>query len=196
MKRGLIRVVADYIEEKLVNLGELLFGHDKVLGPDPVKHCMVYKTHGCAHVDGYLCDMRTCKIKVTATSKTDPNNVIWMTESNEAENLDARFDINRIVCAAVRAPDGALILGARHWDGIMRETYDNQETVYHLLDEYIKGRPPFAGHHEYEEGFIDKFGKYKNRQEAWIVAVGANQIIREVGGNASKGGTLYSENLY
>jgi len=31
---------------------------------DPVKHCCVYKTVGCAHVDGMLCDVRTCKIRV------------------------------------------------------------------------------------------------------------------------------------
>ena len=27
---------------------------------DPVYHCEHYKQHGCAHVDGYLCDMETC----------------------------------------------------------------------------------------------------------------------------------------
>lgn len=29
---------------------------------DPVRHCIVHKTEGCAHVDGYLCDMETCSI--------------------------------------------------------------------------------------------------------------------------------------
>lgn len=29
---------------------------------DPVRHCEVYKEIGCAHVDGYLCDMKTCDI--------------------------------------------------------------------------------------------------------------------------------------
>ncbi len=32
----------------------------------PVKHCLVYKSVGCAHVDGMLCDMSTCDIKVLA----------------------------------------------------------------------------------------------------------------------------------
>lgn len=31
---------------------------------DPVKHCQVYKTVGCTHVDGMLCNMKTCKIAV------------------------------------------------------------------------------------------------------------------------------------
>ncbi len=29
---------------------------------DPVNHCKVYKTVGCVHVDGFLCDMKTCNI--------------------------------------------------------------------------------------------------------------------------------------
>lgn len=27
---------------------------------DPVLSCSVYKEIGCCHVDGYLCDMKTC----------------------------------------------------------------------------------------------------------------------------------------
>jgi len=34
---------------------------------DPVYHCRVYKLVGCAFVDGMLCDMRTCNIKVDLT---------------------------------------------------------------------------------------------------------------------------------
>lgn len=30
---------------------------------DPVKHCEVYKSIGCSHVDGFLCDMDTCDIR-------------------------------------------------------------------------------------------------------------------------------------
>ena len=29
---------------------------------DPIIHCPVYKTEGCAHVDGYLCEVETCPI--------------------------------------------------------------------------------------------------------------------------------------
>ena len=32
---------------------------------DPVKHCLVYRAVGCAHVDGMLCNVRTCNIKAT-----------------------------------------------------------------------------------------------------------------------------------
>lgn len=27
---------------------------------DPVKYCETYKIKGCAHVDGYMCNMQTC----------------------------------------------------------------------------------------------------------------------------------------
>ena len=29
---------------------------------DPLYSCKVYKHHGCAHVDGFLCDMKSCPI--------------------------------------------------------------------------------------------------------------------------------------
>ena len=29
---------------------------------DPVYSCTVYKRHGCSHLDGVLCDIKTCNI--------------------------------------------------------------------------------------------------------------------------------------
>lgn len=34
----------------------------KSMVEDPTKHCTVHKEIGCAHVDGYLCEMKTCDI--------------------------------------------------------------------------------------------------------------------------------------
>lgn len=31
-----------------------------LIKPDPVKECPLYRNRGCSHVDGYLCDMKTC----------------------------------------------------------------------------------------------------------------------------------------
>lgn len=31
--------------------------------PDPVRKCAVYRRFGCSHVDGLMCDMRTCQMK-------------------------------------------------------------------------------------------------------------------------------------
>jgi len=44
----------------------------------------------------------------------------------------------------------------------------------------------------WDQGFVDQFGDWMDRKEAWKVATDQNQIVREV----SSPGTLYSENLY
>jgi hypothetical protein len=31
---------------------------------DPVKHCVVYKRFGCFHVDGMICDFKTCDTRL------------------------------------------------------------------------------------------------------------------------------------
>jgi hypothetical protein len=31
---------------------------------DPIRHCELYKYDGCAHVDGFLCDGETCKMRL------------------------------------------------------------------------------------------------------------------------------------
>lgn len=91
--------------------------------------------------------------------------------------------VSRIVCAAVRMPNGVLILGVRHWDGFMAQ--------------YVRsfgGRQAFSAYgRDEEQGFVDQFGNFLNREDAWKVAEQAGQIIRRVGGDE---GCLYSENLY
>ena len=82
----------------------------------------------------------------------------------------------RVVCAANRFHDGVIILGARHWDQLMRD---------HAIQ---LGRMQCGA----EQGFIDQFRVFMTREEAWQVAVDAGQIIRDVGCS----GELYSENLY
>jgi hypothetical protein len=49
------------------------------------------------------------------------------------------------------------------------------------------------GTYEKEQGFIDQFGKFLTREEAWVIASENGQIRRQVGGDQSR---LYSENLY
>lgn len=96
--------------------------------------------------------------------------------SNKEKELPQR----RVVCAACRSSvTGQMILGPRHFDTVMRVHADKYPNV------------DFD-----EQGFIDQWGVYMNRQEAWKVAEAANQIYRRCGGDEAKGGTLYSENLY
>lgn len=75
--------------------------------------------------------------------------------------------------------DGSIITGIRHFSPEMRETMKRiYGEGYHLK---VK-----------KQGFVDQFGKFLSRKEAWKVAKKEGQIIREV----APPGTLYSENLY
>ena len=82
----------------------------------------------------------------------------------------------RVVCSANLFPDGTIILGVRHWDPFMRKQAKALG---------IKGGKE-------EQGFIDQWGVFMAREEAWIVAEAADQIIYR--GNWGNG-ILYSENL-
>ena len=98
-----------------------------------------------------------------------------------ARDLLAKGEVvRRVVCAANRRHDGALVCSARHNDPLM-----------HLQKARMGGKwlPE-------DQGFIDQWGIFMSRQEAWHVAEAAGQIIRRVGGDDTHGGTLYSENLY
>lgn len=84
-----------------------------------------------------------------------------------------------IVCAANRSKNtGRIICGARHHDTIMREQIKASEG----RDEWVNS----------DQGFIDQYGRFWNREDAWKIAEKQGQIRRQV----STPGTLYSENLY
>jgi hypothetical protein len=81
-----------------------------------------------------------------------------------------------IVCAANKNKiSGRIICGPRHWDNIMRSQKLESED--------------FAG---WDQGFVNQFGEFLTREEAWIIADTNKQIVKNVGCD----GTLYSENLY
>ena len=42
---------------------KITFNWFKSIEKDPVKHCEVYKSFGCSHVDGIGCKMSTCTIR-------------------------------------------------------------------------------------------------------------------------------------
>lgn len=84
----------------------------------------------------------------------------------------------RVVCAALRHNSGEILCGPRHFDGIMqaRIAFD-----------------PFGHWRAAEQGFVDQRGNFLTREQAYLVAKAAGQIIRRCGGDE---GTLFSENLY
>ncbi len=86
----------------------------------------------------------------------------------------------RVVCAANRNKDnGRIICGARHWDKVM-----------HSQRPDIMKEPTFR----WEQGFIDQFGDFLTREQAWDIAVAQGQIFRLC--YEGQKGYLYSENLY
>lgn len=88
----------------------------------------------------------------------------------------------RVVCAAIRAADGSLLLGIRHYSPDMHEQLSKR------VD-----RENFLHRNGSDQGFVDQHGVYMTRREAFDVAMKANQIIRP---EACLRDELYSEGLY
>lgn len=85
----------------------------------------------------------------------------------------------RVVCAACMWPDGHIISGVRHYSPDMR------------LSIALQGyNPTEMG---IQQGFIDQFGAFLTRQEAFKIALSQGQYRPYEPYNF---GTLYSEDLY
>ena len=72
----------------------------------------------------------------------------------------------RVVCAALRAADGRVLLGIRHYSHDMHEQLARRDD-----------RLRFQHLHDPNQGFVDQFGVYMTREEAYAVALAAGQII-------------------
>ena len=94
--------------------------------------------------------------------------------------LSTDADKRHVVCAAAKTLAGQIVPSARHGD-----------TLMHSLITALG-----ANFSRCTQGFIDQYGVFMSRQEAWKVAEAAWQIRKRVEGDATVGGTLYSENLY
>lgn len=87
----------------------------------------------------------------------------------------------RIVCAACKCPEtGIVILGARHFDSLMRDQIERMRMHHKQVNSLV-------------EGFVDIFGNFLTRKQAFVIAKEKGQIIRRCGGDE---GCLYPENLY
>lgn len=94
------------------------------------------------------------------------------------DQLSKRVE-RRIVCAALRSDDGDIICGPRHYDYVMRKQ---------IRAEHV-GKWTTA-----EQGFIDQRGNFLNRQEAFHIALTADQFKGPMTDTST--GILYSEHLY
>jgi hypothetical protein len=80
-----------------------------------------------------------------------------------------------VVCAANRNKEsGRIICAPRHWDNTMRAQKLECED--------------WGG---WDQGFVNQFGEFLTREEAWKIAKKNNQIKR-----FTIEGTLFSEDLY
>lgn len=92
-----------------------------------------------------------------------------------------------VVCAACRYGD-LIIAGARHFDRVMHTQlkYIKEDR---LLDFEAEGRV--------EEGFIDQFGVFMDRSEAYQIALAGGQLNTRRLKSGNNGSTeLFSEDLY
>lgn len=94
--------------------------------------------------------------------------------------------LRRVVCAAIRAADGTVLLGIRHYSGDMHEQ----------IRQRTDGEK-FKHRHDEDQGFVDQHGEFMDRYEAYLVASLAGQIVnRDACGRGIAGPKLYSEGLY
>lgn len=92
----------------------------------------------------------------------------------------------RVVCAAIRAADGDVLLGIRHYSKDMHKQIEARHDGKKFI---MRG--------DSDQGFVDKFGVFMSREEAWIVAEAAGQLrYPEACGEGLNGMKLYSEGLY
>ncbi len=85
-----------------------------------------------------------------------------------------------MVCAACRFADGTVVLGPRHFD----------DTMHAVIGKLGLGNRYYCG--GAEQGFVDQWGRFMSRQEAFSVASEMKQLLAE----PSVEGTLFSEDLY
>lgn len=108
------------------------------------------------------------------------------TSSTAAENHHFEHRVRRVVCAAIRAADGSLLLGVRHY------SRDMHEQIRQRRDGHC-----WVHRHEDDQGFVDQYGVFMSREEAYRVAEAAGQITHpEACRHGQNGPKLYSEGLY
>ena len=93
----------------------------------------------------------------------------------------------RVVCAAIRAADGELLLGIRHYSMDMHRQIEQRRDGHkftHRMDE--------------DQGFVDQFGNWLSRADAYALAKANGQLYRPASCGMGIDGVhkLYSEGLY
>jgi hypothetical protein len=94
--------------------------------------------------------------------------------------------VRRVVCAAIRAADGEILIGLRHYSPDM-----HRQIAARSDGEKFKRRG------DNDQGFVDQWGRWMGREEAYQIAQANGQIVRPECCNPINGVMrLYSEGLY
>jgi hypothetical protein len=117
-----------------------------------------------------------------------------------------QLKIQRVVCAAIRHPRGWLIIGPRHFDKMMHVAIEEASRGEAYRMEDGASEPYRKPWYSAEQGFIDQWGNFLTRNEAWRVVARVGQPFRFVGSQRGQAAfekpddylaqDLYSENLY
>ena len=92
----------------------------------------------------------------------------------------------RVLCAAIRADDGTFVVSMRHYDEGMLDSVAKRPD---------KGKFYHRGGRD--QGFVDSSWQYLTREEAYIVAMDAGQVLTERACcDGPNGRQLFSEALY
>lgn len=97
--------------------------------------------------------------------------------------VDGGYSMPKVVCAAGLIPDeksNIIICSPRHLDAACRDTL---RSIYGALDK--------AKSHTMIQGFVDQFGSFLTREEAYYLQYG-----RATPKGSDKLGKLFSEDLY
>lgn len=98
----------------------------------------------------------------------------------------AERTVRRVVCAAVRAEDGEVMLGVRHYS----------RDMHRQIECRIDGNK-FMWRHNADQGFVDQYGIFMSREEAYQVAQNAGQLVCQAACSSGRDGPrLHSEALY
>lgn len=85
-----------------------------------------------------------------------------------------------IVCAAIKDNNGQVVCGARHFDQIMISTIENLKSF---------------NTSNVEQGFIDQYGNFYNREQSLEIATNSKQINNRRP-KTNPLNQLFSEDLY
>ena len=90
-----------------------------------------------------------------------------------------------IFASANKLTDGTLLIGVRHWDTLMHQQFiakygehARKRDALHRLARWFQDKPELPPGDDFEgQGFIDQFGRWYSREEAWQLARQNGQCI-------------------